>query len=399
MRMKQLATQIAGAMLLLAAGNAAFAGTFQKTSTGIEVKPDTGAAKLVRLNLMSDNIIQVVKLNAEGKDLTPSLMTVATPCADKCTFTVSPSADSVQLKAGKIAATVSLKDGQVAFFDAAGKRFLAQDSEAMTPVTVGGKPFFAIKQGFNFGTRDAYYGLGQHQNNQMNYNGEDVLLQQHNMIAAVPFVVSDKNYGVLWDNNSISRFGDTRPYDHMSRDLTLRGVDGKSAGLTAKYYAEGKLLLTRQEKDIDYQYLKDVDQNWPKEIKPLKDLKDVRVVWEGTMTSPKAGVHKMQLYSSDYAKLTVDGKQVMDVWRMGWNPWYHNFEVTFAANKPVKIQLDWKASSGMVAITHNDPLPAAERHSLTMSSEIAEAINYYVISADSMDNVIGGYRHLTGSSR
>jgi len=397
MRMKQLATQIAGAMLLLAAGNAAFAGTFQKTSTGIEVKPDTGAAKLVRLNLMSDNIIQVVKLNAEGKNLTPSLMTVATPCADKCTFTVSPSADSVQLKAGKIAATVSLKDGQVAFFDAAGKRFLAQASEAMTPVTVGGKPFFAIKQGFNHGTKDAYYGLGQHQNNQMNYNGEDVVLQQHNMIAAVPFVVSDKNYGVLWDNNSISRFGDTKPYDHMSRDLTLRGVDGKSAGLTAKYYAEGKLLLTRQEKDINYQYLKDVDQNWPKEIKPLKDLKDVRVVWEGTMTSPKAGVHKMQLYSSDYAKLTVDGKQVMDVWRMGWNPWYHNFEVTFAANKPVKIQLDWKASSGMVAITHNDPLPAAERHSLTMSSEIAEAINYYVISADSMDNVIGGYRHLTGA--
>jgi alpha-D-xyloside xylohydrolase len=34
----------------------------------------------------------------------------------------------------------------------------------------------------------------------------------------------------------------------------------------------------------------------------------------------------MQLYSSDYATLDVDGKQVMDVWRQGWNPWYHNFE-------------------------------------------------------------------------
>ena len=42
---------------------------------------------------------------------------------------------------------------------------------------------------------------GQHQNAQMNLNGEDVELAQHNMDIAVPFVVSSRNYGVLWDNN------------------------------------------------------------------------------------------------------------------------------------------------------------------------------------------------------
>ena len=392
-------TQVAAAVLFLAAGNQALAGSFQQTASGIEVKPDAGGARLVRLNLMSDNIIQVVKLDQPEKALTPSLMTVAKPCG--CSFTVDKLAgESVRLKAGKIAATVSLKDGQVQFFDAAGKRFLNQASEAMQPVTVGGKPFLAIKQGFNHGTRDAFYGLGQHQNNQMNYNGEDVLLAQHNMIASVPFVVSDKNYGLLWDNNAISRFGDPTPYAWMSRDLKLSGVDGKPGGLTARYYIDGKLALTRQEKDIAYQYLKDVDENWPKELPPIsdlnKELKNVRVVWEGTMASDKPGVHKMQLYSSDYATLTVDGKQVMDVWRQGWNPWYHNFEVKFANNKPVRIKVDWKPSGGMIAITHNNPLPQSERHSLTMSSEIAEAINYYVISAENMDKVIAGYRHLTG---
>ena len=388
-------TQVAAAVLFLAAGNQALAGSFQQTGTGIEVQPDSGSARLVRLNLMSDNIIQVVKLDQPGKALTPSLMTVAKPCS--CSFTVNKLGEqAVQLKAGQISATVSLTDGQVQFFDAAGKRFLNQASEAMQPVTVGGKPFVAIKQGFNHGTRDAFYGLGQHQNNQMNYNGEDVLLAQHNMIASVPFVVSDKNYGLLWDNNAISRFGDPTPYAWMSRDLKLAGVDGKPGGLTARYYIDGKLALTRQEKDIAYQYLKDLDEHWPKELPPIKDLKNVRVVWEGSMSSDKPGVHKMQLYSSDYATLTVDGKQVMDVWRQGWNPWYHNFEVKFAKNRPVKIKVDWKPSGGMIAITHNNPLPQAERHSLTMSSEIAEAINYYVISAENMDKVIAGYRHLTG---
>jgi alpha-D-xyloside xylohydrolase len=389
-------TPIATAALLLATGSQAFASTYQQTATGIDVRPDGGAAKLVRLELTADNIVHVVKLADPDKQLTPSLMTVAKPNGGG--FTVDAAKDSVTLKAAKISARVSLQDGAVKFFDAAGKPFLTQAAESITPVQVGGKPFVAIREGFNYGTKDAFYGLGQHQNAQMNYNGEDVLLQTHNMIAPIPFVVSDKNYGLLWDNNAISRFGDPTPYAWLSRDLKLVGDDGKSAGLTARYYIDGKLALTRQEQDIAYQYLKDLTENWPKALPALKTLggKDVKVVWDGSMVSAKAGVHKMQLYASDYATLTIDGKQVMDVWRQGWNPWYHNFEQKFAANKPVKLHLEWKTSGGMVAMTHNNPLPADQRHSLTLSSEIAEAVNYYVIKADDMDKVIGGYRLLTG---
>ncbi|MEV4780265.1 TIM-barrel domain-containing protein [Burkholderia sp. LMU1-1-1.1] len=375
----------------------ALAGTFEKTSTGVVVKPDSGA-KEVRLEVMSDNIIHVVKTDKEGKELTPSLMTVAAPVSGIFSITASGK-DKVTLKAKKISVAVSLATGQVQFFNAAGKAFLSQASESMAPVDVGGKPFLAVKQGFNHGTKDAYYGLGQHQNNQMNLNGEDVLLMQHNMVIAVPFVVSDKNYGVLWDNNSISRFGDAKPYGFLSRDLKLVDDEGKAGGLTARYYVDDKLVLTRQEKDIDYQYLKDVAENWPKELGDPKKAVGVKVVWDGTLTSDKAGVHKMQMYSSDYAKLSMDGKEVMDVWRQGWNPWYHNFEQKFEAGKPVKLHLEWKPSGGMIAMTHNDPLPAPERHSLTFSSEVAQSINYYVVNGEtSIDNVIAGYRHLTGQA-
>ena len=391
MRIRTLA---ATGVAALVAGHA-LAGTFEKTATGVVVKPDSGAAKEIRLEVMADNIIHVVKLDQAGKSLTPSLMTVAAPVSG--TFNVSASGkDKVTLKAKKISVAVSLATGQVQFFNAAGKAFLTQDAESMAPTSVDGKPFLAVKQGFNYGTKDAFYGLGQHQNHQMNLNGEDVLLMQHNMAIAVPFVVSDKNYGVLWDNNSISRFGDAKPYAWLSRDLQLTDADGKAGGLTARYYIGDKLVFTRQEKDIAYQYLKDVAENWPKEVDPK--AANLKVVWEGTMASPKAGVHKMQLYSSDYAKLSVDGKQVMDVWRQGWNPWYHNFEVKFEANNPVKLHLEWKPSGGMVAMTHNDPLPEPERHSLTFSSEVAQGINYYVINGENIDNVIAGYHHLTGKA-
>lgn len=395
MRIKTI--MAAAAALALGAPGACAAGTFEHHATGLLVHPDRGPVKEVRLEVMRDDIIHVVKLDQAGKKLTPSLMTVAAPCA--CSFTVTQSGSaSVTLSAARIRATVSLADGRVQFANAKGEVFLKQDAESLAPVTVGGKPFLATTEGFNHGTRDAYYGLGQHQNAQMNLNGEDVLLAQHNMDVAVPFLVSDKNYGLLWDNNAISRFGNPKPYGPLARDLKLVDADGKAGALSARYYVGGKLVLTRRESDIAYQYLKDVAENWPKELGPLKDLKDVKVVWDGTLASSKPGVHKMQLYSSDYATLSIDGKQVLDVWRQGWNPWYHNFAVNLARDKPVKLHLEWKPAGGMVTITHSDPLPAAERHALTMSSEVAEAIDYHVISGSSIDDVIGGYRHLTGQA-
>jgi alpha-D-xyloside xylohydrolase len=184
-------TSVAAAVLLVGPGLAS-AGSYERTASGVVVRPDQGAAREVRLELMSDNIIHVVKLDQSGKQLTPSLMTVAKPCT--CSFTVGQEqGGALRLKAGKISATVSLKNGQVRFFDAAGKPFLSQAAESITPITLDGKSFVAIKEGFNYGTKDAYYGLGQHQNAQLNLNGEDVLLAQHNMDVAVPFLVSDKN--------------------------------------------------------------------------------------------------------------------------------------------------------------------------------------------------------------
>ena len=391
----------AASCLAVVTSSHALAAGYEQTAHGVIVKPEQGAVKEVRLEVMGDNIIHVVKLDQTGKSLTPSLMTVAKPCA--CKFTVShrgqgSDGDFVTLKAGKISATVSFKSGQLRFYDAKGEIFLNQASESMAPIDVEGKPFLAIKESFNRGTRDAFYGLGQHQNGQMNLNGEDVLLAQHNMDVAVPFVVSDKNYGILWDNNAISRFGDPKPYGPLGRDLKLVDDEGNAGGLTARYYVGGKLVLTRHENDIAYQYLKDVAENWPKEIGSVKSLQDVKVVWDASLSSAKPGVHKMQLYASDYATLSLDGKQVLDVWRQGWNPWYHNVEVQFTEGKPVKLHLEWKPAGGMITVTHNDPLPDAERHSLTFSSEVAQAIDYYVIDADSIDHVIAGYRTLTGQA-
>jgi alpha-D-xyloside xylohydrolase len=51
-------TKVAAALVMLAAGSPALAGTYQKTATGVDVRPDAGAAALVRLNVMGGNIVR-----------------------------------------------------------------------------------------------------------------------------------------------------------------------------------------------------------------------------------------------------------------------------------------------------------------------------------------------------
>ena len=402
-RLLILTPALAVAAILL--GGPAIAGSFEATATGVIVRPDSGPAKEIRLEVMSDRIIHVVALDDPARPQPVSLMTVAAPQRGRFsvqarTIGKGPHRRSVVvLGAGQASAQVSLSNGLITFFNAKRQPVLSQAKAAIQPVTVEGQPFVATEAQFNRGTTEAFYGLGQHQNAQMNLNGEDVLLSQHNMDVAVPMVVSDRNYGLLWDNNSITRFGDPRPYGPMGSDLKLVDDDGQAGGLTAKYYVDGKLALTRHETDIDYKYLKDVAENWPSQLKDAERArKNITVVWDGQISSDIAGVHKMQLYASDYADLSLDGKPILSVWRQGWNPWYHNFEVTFVAGKPIHFHLEWKPSGGMVAVTHNNPLTAADRHSLTLSSEVGTSLNYYFIEADDIDGVVAGYRHLTGAA-
>jgi alpha-D-xyloside xylohydrolase len=374
-------------------------GGYALTPDGVIVTPAQGPAARVRLQVMGPRIIHVTVLPAADVQPAPSLMVTAHPVA--AGFKVKVAGDELALKTAQATAEVSLSTGRVQFRDAGGKLVLtARDAGAFKPVTVLGEPFYAISQDFNPGTDEAFYGLGQHQSGQMNYNGQDVELSQYNRSIAVPFVLSSRNYGVLWDNDSISRFGDPIPYGLASRDLTLYDADGKVGGLTARYYVDGALKLSRTESDVNYQYLKDLP-NWPAVVadKAGAPVAGASVVWEGQVEAHVNGVQKFQLYSSGYAKVYVDGKLVLDRWRQNWNPYFHDFDVSMAAGTRHTIKIEWTPdSTSYVALLHNNPISSDTRHSLYLTSEVAKSIDYYFIDGRDLDQVIAGYRHLTGKA-
>ena len=390
---------------ILLLGTARAAQHYQRTPDGIVIVPEAGPAKRVRLQVMSDRIIRVTAVPTATFDVPKSLMVTASP-SGAVPFTIRQLNGKLRLSTKHLAAEVSLDTGVVRFLDAQGHALLSErDRGVFTPVNLEGKNFYAIQQVFNPGTDEAFYGLGQHQNAQMNYNGQDVLLAQHNMDVAIPFVLSNRNYGLLWDNDSITRFGDPRPYAPASRDLTVYDAKGKAGGFTARYYVGGKLRVERTEPDINYQYLKDLTRR-PEETRATVsnrstqrvDLDPLSVVWEGKLETHDSGLHKFQLYASGYFKVFMNGKLVKEGWRQNWNPWYHDFDYDMTAGVPVTVRVEWIPDEGYIALLHNDPLPNPVRHSLSLASEAAHAIDYYYIAGNDLDEVIAGYRQLTGKA-
>jgi alpha-D-xyloside xylohydrolase len=386
------------AAALASVSTGALAQSYQRTDTGIIVTPAGRPQAAVRLQVYGDEIIRVSSTPTKELNLPQSLMVVAKPMTGN--FSVIEAPGTVTLKTAKVSADVNLATGTVSFRDATGKVVLTESGPpAFAPASAEGVPFLAISRQFNRGTDEGFYGLGQHQNRQMNYNGEDVELAQHNMDVAIPFVVSTRNYGLLWDNNSITRFGNPSPYPYAGGAGDGLSVnDGK--GWTATYTANGKTIAKRQEQVVNLQYLENL-KDWPAGTRTADNMNTVpglHVTWTGTITPATGGLHRFRLYSSSYAKLFVDGKEVLNKWRQNWNAWYHNFDVELAAGSAHKVRIEWEPNAGYIALQHADPWPEADRHSLTLSSEFARGVDYYFVGGQNMDEVISGYRWLTGKA-
>ena len=377
----------------------------QRIENGVVVTPDRGPARKVRVLVYGPERFRVTAVPGSDLTLPQSYMVVARPDGE---FKVSQEAGVIVVKAARASAEIDLDDGQVRFRDADGRLTLEESARAaFQPVEVEGQNFLGVRQQFNRGTDEGFYGLGQHQNRQMNHNGEDVELAQHNMDIAVPFVVSTRNYGLLWDNNGITRFGNPKPYALAGQWLKVTSAG--RPGWKADYYIGDRLAVSRQEDTINYQFIRD-QAKWPEAAKAQtvaattgqntagNAVETQRVIWTGTIHPEVTGDHKFRLYSSSYVRLFVDGREVLNRWRQNWNPWFHNFELPLKAGQAAEIRIEWEPNAGYIALFHNDPLPAPDRNSLWWSSDVGHGVDYYYVGGDDMDGVIAGYRALTGKA-
>ena len=423
---------VLGSVLL--ATMTSLAADVQTSENQVTIRPDGGQAKVIRLEVMNDRIIRVRATSKEALPEKPaSLMIVPQVAPVKGSFSVGEEGDNVVVKAKNVKAVVSKATGEVTFFDVDDNQLLkeAKDGKQFWDFTVPEREL-GIKTGvtvsevqkhgltwqmkFDSPDDEAFYGLGQHQSEEFNMKGKNEDLFQYNTKVSIPFVLSNKNYGILWDSYSYCRFGNPNDYLQLNRAFKLYDRTGKEGHLTGTYVDRFGKKLVRDEDSIYYEYgtpakseiaLK-TDNGGIKNLPQGFQLQGANVTYEGFIEPACCGkcVGKTQLYQfilyyAGYIKVYIDGKEVVpERWRTAWNPNAYKFSCELQKGRKAQLRIEWQPDGGesYCGLRVSEPRSAEERGKLSVWSEMAKDMDYYFIAGENLDQVISGYRTLTGKA-
>ena len=364
--------------------------------------------KFLKIQVCADGIIRVAEAGDRAFFSRASL-SVEPQRKPPAGWKLNSTETEATLTTAKLAVRVDLKTGAVSFLDAAGQPILAEkaDGRTLAPAIVQGDQTFHVRQQWEPNDGEALYGLGQHQTGLMNIKGYDIDLWQHNGTVIIPFLVSSRGYGILWDNTSYSRFGDVRPWAFIPGSH-LFDAEGKSGGLTGSYYAGANfehLVATRVDARINIQAPSTADgggdggsgrQN--KRIHPdLPASGPVSMKWEGEVQADDAGDYQFQTFSNEGIQVWVDDRLVISHWRQGWLPWINLARVHFEAGSRHRLRVEWsKGDSGNVMqLFWKTPAPD---QATSLWSEVGDGVDYYFVYGPELDEVVAGYRQLTGQA-
>ena len=348
----------------------------------------------VRLEPVTEKIIHVNATPEKAFSDRQSLMIV--PQAAKVKYSVKRTPEGLELSTSKLLVKLSKADGKLAFFAPDGKLLSQEDRRVFTPITVEGKSEYSVQQVWESPDDEAFYGLGQQQDFILNHKGDNEDLYQYNTKISCPFVLSNKGYGILWDSYSWTRFGNPEGYVQLGKVLTLYDKEGHFGHLTGTYETARGERVVRPEDSLYF------EDEWAIKNLPDVPLNGARVRFEGFVQAPQDGEYYFSLYYAGYQSVSIGGKEVVsEVWRPAWNPNSVKFKVALKAGEKTPVCVNWKPDgdvsyTGLRVAPYRTP---EEQSKLSLWSEMNPGVDYYFIAGPSADEVISGYRTLTGKAQ
>ncbi|MBR0037692.1 MAG: DUF5110 domain-containing protein [Bacteroidales bacterium] len=397
----------------------------QQVTVRVE-RPTEKGPKWVRLEVMGPKIIRVSA--TADKTFADKESLIIVPQERNTAYHYDVKGDTVTVSTDEIRAYVLRSTGRVWFTDSEGQLLLSEQTEngkTFQPYRCQQTVWTRNEQGpaeeahpttytgwttqvvFDSPADEAFYGLGQHQADEWNYKGRNEELFQYNTKVSIPFIVSSRNYGVLIDSYSMMRFGNPNDYSQLHELFDLYDKDGTAGALTGTYSAPGQMTLTRREDSLYFENLKSA-KNLPK-----YKLDKATVLYEGEIVPKQSGTYHFSHYYSGYQKIYIDDQNVytedvmgtgkvgdQTIWRTAWNPNARKFALNMEAGRRYKFRLEWQPDGGEAycGLRALAPVDEQTQQQLSFWSEMSQQLDYYAIFGDNADEVIGGYRQLTGKA-
>ena len=187
----------------------------------------------IRVGKVVKNVIfygpETVRVNANfGKPLTEqaSLVVVDNPNAPE--LKITPDDGGVQISSDKLVIKVDGKTAALTFMHPDGSVILCEDAQnpsEIKQIEISDAPTYEVKQRFTLSDDESLYGLGQYNDRYMDYRGKKVRLIQTNIGIVVPFMISTKRYGIMWDAYSQTTFEDNAGGATFWSESSPAGVD------------------------------------------------------------------------------------------------------------------------------------------------------------------------------
>jgi len=349
-------------------------------------------AGLLKLQVFSPRVIRVVYAKGDTFPTTESLAVIARPASTSWTVFESPK--DVTLATEELEAHVNRASGAVRFSDPSGTPILeetADGSKSLVPTEVGEIHTLRSKDAFVLQPGEAYYGLGQHRDGQMNYRGERVRLQQENGKVAVPVLLSSRGYGLLWDNPAVTEVDFGAGEEEIIPSTQLLDERGQPGGLTACYFrgdSFGKPIATNVVSQVDFDWSTAPPAGVPHDHYSIR--------WTGFVEAIQDGVYTLAATADDGVRLWIDDQELINDWNARAAQTF-TAKVHMDAGSRHRIRMEYFQDTGPAVVRLAWRLPT-NGHEMTWTSEAAEAVDYYFMYGPDLDRVIREYRNLTGAA-
>jgi alpha-D-xyloside xylohydrolase len=316
---------------------------------------------LLKVQVCTDDIVRIAASSDPAFFTRSSLATAPKRCAAPA-FAVATLAGETTVTTSKLVVRVDSATGAVTFQDKAGQTILSERSvggRAITPTKVQGEATHNVQQQWSSDVNESLYGLGQHQQGLFDIKGTDLDLYQHNTEVFIPFLVSSKGYGILWDNTSLTRFGD------LTYPVPLPGTTGL-------YAAAGAL---------------------PGDVRAAGGSVD----WVGNVIPRVTGDYTFRTFSTGAIKLKVNDQVVTDDFHQSWLPNEDIARVRLTGGRPATVRLTWTGGKEDVTLRVLWKEPVATQ-TTSLWSQVGDGVDYWFVYGPEIDHVIEGYRLLSGTA-
>lgn len=160
------------------------------------------ADTLLKLRPLTNNAVRVIRSMGIAHEV-PELVYLPKKVPD---YVLKKEKDGYILSLKNLNVRFSVSDGRISFFSSGGKEIVGEEASLIESSSVQGEKTYVSTQTFHSPFDECLYGLGQFQDGYLNVRGLTRRLTQVNTQIAIPFVMSNKGYGLLWNNYGLTDF-------------------------------------------------------------------------------------------------------------------------------------------------------------------------------------------------